>query len=149
MTRTASKWEARMIEEAKKWASYSKDPSTKVGAVIYDSIRNSIITTGYNGFPRGTSDSPKLYADRARKYPRIVHAEANAIVEAAYQGKSTRDMTLAITHPPCGDCAGIIIQSGIKTIYYEYTTDDMARLSGVEAMLLFEEANVYIMGLTL
>ena len=146
--RKAHKWEGRMIGEAKRWASYSKDPSTKVGAVIYHPTRNSIVTTGYNGFPRGTLDDPELYADKSRKYPRVVHAEANAIVDAAYQGKSTSGMYLAITHPPCADCAGIIIQAGIRYIVFEHSDDDMARHNADEALELFNEAKVQIMGVT-
>jgi len=145
----AQKWEARMIQEAKRWASYSKDPSTKVGAVIYNPTRNSIVTTGYNGFPRKTSDAAELYEDKATKYPRVVHAEANAIVDAAYQGKSTAGMALAITHPPCADCAGIIIQAGITSIIYEATGDDMERHNGQVALTLFKEALIKIKGVTL
>ena len=143
--RKATKWETRMLDEAKRWASYSKDPSTKVGAVIYDPVRFSIVTTGFNGFPRGANDDPKLYADRSRKYPRIVHAETNAIVDAAYQGKSTAGMYMAVTHHPCGDhCTGNIIQAGIKHVIYEYTEDDMARHNSKEATELFSEAGVQI-----
>ncbi len=148
--RTALKWEARMIGEAKRWASYSKDPSTKVGAVIFDPIRRTIITTGYNGFPRGTLDDDDLYADRNIKYPRIVHAEANAIVDAAYQGRSTRGAHMAVTHHPCGDvCSGLIIQSGITNIIYEATEDEMERHKSDIAMVLFKEANIKITGITL
>jgi len=148
MTDIATKWEGRMLDLAKLVSSFSKDPSTKVGAIIYNPSRNSIITTGYNGFPRGTLDTPALYEDRTQKYPRVVHAEANAIVEAASQGVSTCLATLAITHPPCSDCAGLIIQAGIKNIIYEHTGDDMKRLNGVQAMQMFMEAGIVIRGVT-
>tara|TARA_R110000787_G_scaffold104340_3_gene211215 strand:+ start:1254 stop:1706 length:453 start_codon:yes stop_codon:yes gene_type:complete len=149
MITTATKWQRRMLDIAKLISSFSKDPSTKVGAVIYNPSRNSIITTGYNGFPRGTLDTPALYEDRTQKYPRVVHAEANAIVEAASQGISTCLAALAITHPPCSDCAGLIIQAGIKNIIYEHTGDDMERLNGVQAMQMFVEAGVIIKGITI
>jgi len=138
-----------MLKMAKLIATFSKDPSTKVGAVIFNPFRKTIITTGYNGFPRNTSDKPDLYEDKTRKYPRVVHAEANAIVEAANQGISTSGSALAITHHPCADCAGIIIQAGIKHIIYEQTDDDMARHNSEEATLMFKEANISIVGLTL
>ncbi len=143
--RKATKWEARMLRMAKLIATFSKDPSTKVGAVIYNPERKTIITTGYNGFPRNTFDTPELYNDRSRKYPRVVHAEMNAIVEAAAQGVSTLESTLAVTHHPCGDtCSGVIIQAGIKHIVYEYTDDDMVRHNSEEATQLFKEANIAV-----
>lgn len=147
--RKATKWESRMIDEAKKWASYSKDPSTKVGAVIYNPHRNSIVTTGYNGFPRNVIDDPKLYKNRLYKYPRIVHAEANAIADAAFQGKSTCSMSLASSHPTCSDCAGLIIQAGIKHIIYEDTGDDMKRFHSEIAVEMFQQANIKIEGVYL
>jgi dCMP deaminase len=151
MTRKAMKWELRMLDEAQKWASYSKDPSTKVGAVIYNFKRYTIITTGYNGFPRGVRDDEDLYADRKRKYARVVHAEINAIIDAAYQGKSTHGAAMAITHPPCCDCAGFLIQAGITEVIYEETLANkelMERHNGSEAMQMFKEANFKITGVT-
>jgi len=145
--RQALKWESRMLEEALRWASYSKDPSTKVGAVIYNPERNSIVTTGYNGFPRGVYDDPVLYENKDDKYPRVVHAEANAIIDAAYQGKSTKGMALATTHKPCADCAGIIIQAGITKLVYRTTDDDMKRFHSDIAIQMFKEANVTTIGL--
>jgi dCMP deaminase len=148
-SRPAMKWESRMIRMAKLISTFSKDPSTKVGAVIFNHYRKTVITTGYNGFPRKTSDKADLYEDRDHKYPRVVHAEANAIVEAAAQGVSTRDAAIAITHPPCCACAGLIIQAGITCVIFEETGDDMKRLNGHYAMQLFEEANITIIGVTL
>ena len=145
----SGKWGIRMLQMAKLVSTFSKDPSTKVGAVLYNPRRNTIITTGYNGFPRGTMDNEALYLDREMKYPRVVHAEANAIVEAAAQGVSTQGSYLACTHTPCADCAGLIIQAGVTRIIYEETGDDMQRLKGDMARQLFEEANVSIMGVHL
>ncbi len=143
------KWEKRMLQIAKLIATFSKDPSTQVGAVIFNPDRKTIITTGYNGFPRGTMDDVRLYEDREQKYPRVVHAEANAIVEAASQGVSTYGSSLATTHTPCANCAGLIIQAGIKHIFFEDTGDDMARLHGDVAVQLFKEAGVQLTGITL
>ncbi len=142
------KWAVRMLEIATLVATFSKDPSTKVGAVIYNPIRKTIITTGYNGFPRGTDDSEAMYADRTLKYPRVVHAEANAIVEAASQGISTEGAYLATTHTPCCDCAGLIIQAGITHIIYRDTGDDMKRLGGDMARQMFEEADIIVTGVS-
>lgn len=145
----STKWGKRMLEVAKLIATFSKDPSTQVGAVIYNPNRNTIITTGYNGFPRGTLDNEELYDDREQKYPRVVHAEANAIVEAASQGISTNGGALACTHTPCASCAGLIIQAGITHIIYEDTGDDMKRLHGDKALQLFNEAGITIIGIKL
>lgn len=97
-------------------ADRSKDPSTKVGAIIIDSDYN-IRATGYNGFPRGVADDPALYADRNAKYMRTVHAETNAISQAARTGVSVDGCSIILTALyPCPSCAGILIQAGIKTV---------------------------------
>lgn len=146
--RKASKWEARMMQFAKLAASFSKDPSTGVGVVIYNPARNSIVTTGFNGFPRNTPDTEELYKNKTIKYARVVHAETNAIVEAAYQGVSTNFMHLICTHPPCSTCAGLIIQAGITCVLYEDTGDAMLRHGGGVAAQMFQEAGVRVIALT-
>jgi dCMP deaminase len=93
----------------------SKDPSTKVGAVIADS-HNRIVGIGYNGFPRGVRDDQELYADREKKYQRVVHAELNAILNA---NKSVDGCHLYVWPLfTCNECAKIVIQSGIKRVIY-------------------------------
>src|SRR5882724_10939274 len=74
-------WDKRFLELAKMVASWSKDPSTKVGAVIV-TPENVIISVGYNGFAQRMPDHEKHYADRPSKYSRIVHSETNAILLA-------------------------------------------------------------------
>ncbi len=98
-------------------ASQSKDPSTKVGAVVVDNNKR-IVATGYNGFPRGYNDNYKLYQDRTFKYAHICHAEANAICQAAATGVSLSDSSIFITLGPCIECAKLIIQAGIKRVHY-------------------------------
>lgn len=108
-------WKRRFIGLAHHVGSWSKDPSTKVGVVIVDTKRR-IISTGYNGFPRGVSDNPSFYADKSTKYPRVVHAEANAILTAKCD---LEGMSIFVDpYPPCCECAKLIIQSGIKFVYY-------------------------------
>ena len=95
----------------------SKDPSTKVGAVIVDRD-NNILSTGLNGFPRGVIDDPARYADRAIKLRFVAHAESNAISQAARVGARLLDSILVVTALfPCTNCAKMIIQAGIKTVY--------------------------------
>ena len=107
------KWDERFIDLAKLVGSWSKDPSTQVGAVIVDD-KKRIISVGYNGFPRGVEDSEKRLVDREQKYAIIVHAEMNAL---AFARGSVEGCTL-YTWPfqPCSRCAGFIIQSGIKRV---------------------------------
>jgi deoxycytidylate deaminase len=103
------KWILRFFELAELVGQWSKDPRTKVGAVIYDH-RNVIVSLGYNGFPRGVHDDRERYLDQESKYRMIVHAEANAILTAPML---VRSYTLLSTKAPCSECTKLIIQSGI------------------------------------
>ena len=105
-------------------ASWSKDPSSQVGAVAIRRDTHAILATGFNGFPRGVKDLPEKYADRAAKYPRIVHAEANCIAHAARHNVSLEGAALYVTHPPCPDCAGLIINAGIQEVIHPPIDDD-------------------------
>lgn len=108
-------WNQDFILLAQFWADRrSKDPSTKVGAVITDPDTKEIISIGYNGFPRGVHDCDTLLNDRPEKYARVVHAEANAIL---FAGHRARGMNLYGTLFPCNECAKLIISSGIKRVY--------------------------------
>lgn len=107
------KWHKRFLEIAEFISTWSKDPSTKVGAVIADKD-NRIVSTGYNGFPKNVKDTVERYKNRDVKYKIILHAEENAI---AYAKRDLTDCTLYISGlPPCAHCASLIIQSGIKTV---------------------------------
>ena len=107
------KWHKRFLEIAEFISTWSKDPSTKVGAVIAD-IDNRIVSTGYNGFPKNVKDTKVRYINRDVKYKIILHAEENAI---AYAKRDLTDCTLYISGlPPCAHCASLIIQSGIKKV---------------------------------
>ena len=97
----------------------SKDPSTQVGACIVDN-ENRILSTGYNGFPSGCSDDDFPW-DREgdfgeTKYPFVVHAELNAILNA--RGKNLTGAKIYVALFPCNECAKAIIQSGIKEVVY-------------------------------
>ena len=103
------KWDQRFLSMASLVATWSKDPSTQVGAVIVDRERR-VVSLGYNGFPKGISDDKRL-DKRQTKYKMIVHAECNALLFAS---KNLTGCTI-YTHPfmPCPTCTGMIIQSGI------------------------------------
>lgn len=95
----------------------SKDPSTQVGACIVDS-NNVILTTGYNGFPKGCSDDefPWDREGENTKYPYVVHAELNAILNAS--GKDLKGSRIYVALFPCNECAKAIIQAGITEVIY-------------------------------
>ena len=91
------KWDLRFLKAAQEVATWSKDPSTKVGCVIVDPELQRRTGEGFNGFPRFMSDDERLYADREVKYARTLHAELNAVLFA----KKTEGCTAYVTHPPC------------------------------------------------
>lgn len=110
------KWDIRFLKIAKEISTWSKDPSSKIGAVIVNDERR-ILATGYNGFPRGIEDSSERLNNREEKYPRIIHAELNALMNALYSGVSVKDATLYVYGlPVCSDCTKSVIQAGIKRV---------------------------------
>jgi len=113
MTESTRKWDCRFIRLAREVASWSRDPSTKVGAVAVDAKRR-VLSLGYNGFARGVCDDNHLYEVRELKYPRIIHAEANAILNAtaSLEGSTVYVWPLC----PCSGCAGMLIQAGVKRV---------------------------------
>ncbi len=107
----AAKWAKRFVQMAELVASWSKDPSTQVGAVITES--NRIVSLGFNGYPHGISDSAET-DNREMKLLKTLHAEENAILFAK------RDLSgceIWVTHFPCPNCAAKIIQTGITTVH--------------------------------
>lgn len=108
-----NKWDYRFMELAKHISSWSKDPSTKVGAVLVSPDKSQVVH-GYNGFPRGVRDVPAYYEDKDIKYSMIVHAELNAILNSAVRPIGWTLYVYPL--PPCNECAKAIIQSGIKRI---------------------------------
>lgn len=111
------KWVARYFEIAELVSSWSKDPSTKVGAIIVGD-KGQIISQGYNGFPRGVDDDENRYNDRETKYKFVVHAEMNAILNALYNGSSVVGASIFIHNlPVCQECAKAIVQSGISYVF--------------------------------
>ena len=111
-----SKWDIRFMRLAKEVSTWSKDPSSKIGAVIVND-RRRILATGYNGFPEGIEDTEERLNNREEKYPRIIHAEMNALLNALKNGVSVEGATLYVYGlPVCPDCTKSVIQSGIKRI---------------------------------
>lgn len=123
-------WDEYFMGVALLAAKRSKDPNTQVGACIVDQ-NNVILTTGYNGFPQGCSDDefPWNREGEITKYPFVVHAELNAILNAS--GKSLRGSKLYVDLFPCNECAKAIIQSGVSEIVY--LSDKYADTPGIKA----------------
>ena len=113
-------WDEYFMGIAMLTAKRSKDPSTQVGACIV-SKDNIIISTGYNGMPKGCSDDEFPW-ERAgeqedmTKYPYVVHAELNAILNA--NGRDLRGSRIYVALFPCNECAKAIIQSGVSEVLY-------------------------------
>ncbi|XP_020615758.1 uncharacterized protein LOC110053809 isoform X1 [Orbicella faveolata] len=93
----------------------SKDPKTQVGCVIVDSVTLKILSIGYNGFPLGISNSDESWSDE-QKNNLVVHAEANAVI---LKGTANLENSIAfVTLFPCEDCAKMLIQAGVRRVYY-------------------------------
>lgn len=138
------KWDRRFMDMATMVSMWSKDPSTKCGAVIIDPM-NRVVSVGYNGFPRGCDDSVEKYKDRDTKLLRILHAERNAILFAQ------RDLTGCTIYvhplPPCAHCTGMIIQTGITRIVTREPTMEQYENWGdhlEESRRMLKEAGVEI-----
>ncbi|CAC9596774.1 dCMP deaminase (EC 3.5.4.12) [uncultured Gammaproteobacteria bacterium] len=116
---TLDKWDKRYLALAAEVSTWSKDPSTQVGAVTVGS-KKEVLSQGFNGFPRGIHDTDERYNNRDTKYKLVVHAEMNAIYNATYSGTSLDGATLYVYGLPiCSECAKGIIQVGIKKVVVE------------------------------
>ena len=119
----------------------SKDPVTQVGACIVND-KKRIVGIGYNGFPRGVDDDQFPWDKKAEwlnsKYPYVVHAEPNAILNSTV---SLENSTLYVTLFPCNECAKLVIQSGIKEVVFlidKYHERDMF----IASRRMFDSAGV-------
>jgi len=107
-------WDVWFMKQVYLVAEKSKDPSTKIGAVLVKD--KHIISSGFNGFPIGVRDKPERYLDRTIKYNFVVHGEDNAVLSAARFGISTLGTILYTQSIPCNECSKSIIQGGITEI---------------------------------
>lgn len=139
-----NKWHKRYIDLACNISEWSKDPSTTCGSVIVGDD-GQVIAQGYNGFPRGMRDDKALYKTREVKYNRIVHAEMNAIYNAALNGVSPKNATMYVHGLPCcHECAKAIIQVGIKEIVMHSSNDPRWNDSCLMAKEFLDEAGVKV-----
>lgn len=142
------KWDLRFLEMAKLVSTWSKDPSTKVGAVIIRPDR-SIVSVGFNGFPMKCGDNPDVYNNREEKLKRVLHAEVNAIILARTDVTGyTMYVYPPAVGPSCNRCAVAIIQSGIsRVVHYKKEDSDFNSRWSEPCLLglsLFQEAGVKV-----
>lgn len=140
-----SKWVARFTDLAEEVSTWSKDPSSQVGAVIVRPDR-TIASVGFNGFPRKVKDDINAIANRDTKLLRTIHAEMNAILSAK---EPLNGYSLFVwPFQPCAHCAAAIIQSGIVDVYCPYNAHlesyERWRESFKEALHMFDEAEVRV-----
>lgn len=133
-----SEWDWRFLELADHIAKWSKDPRTKVGAVIVDRTKR-VVSVGYNGFPRGVKDTEERYNDRSMKHLLVAHAERNALDNAPLM---VEGCILYTPLMPCSECAKSIIQKGITTVvtYRPIRSDEHFHWDITK--LMFAEANI-------
>jgi dCMP deaminase len=106
------------MDTAYRFAELSTARRAKVGAIVVKDER--IISIGYNGMPSGWDNccEDELEDGTLKTKPQVLHAEANAIAKLAQSPESAKDAVLFCTHMPCMECAKLIYQSGIRTVYY-------------------------------
>lgn len=113
-------WDGRFLGLAQHLAGWSKDPSTKVGAVL--ARGKFIVSPGYNGFPAGVEDSPERLNNREVKYKMVLHAEENAILTAKQDLTGCTMYTWPLQ--PCSRCTAKLIQAGVKRIVAPPPSED-------------------------
>lgn len=143
------KWDKRFMSLAREVSQWSRDPSTKIGAVAVGT-QKQILATGYNGFPRGISDSDDRLNERETKYKYTVHGEMNCIYNATLNGVSLNGADIYIYGlPVCSECAKGIIQVGIKKVFacYPETVPEKWTESNALTSTMFHEVNIeYLRG---
>ena len=135
-------WDAYFFRMATLIATRSTCPSRAVGCVIIDMETKHVISTGYNGSPRGTAHCGESCASRESgkswEKCRAVHAELNAILNAAKNGVSTDGCRMYLSTTPCVFCSRTLINAGVKEVYA------MSKYSHDEAIALLNEGGIKV-----
>jgi len=138
----SNKWDHRYLRLAKEVSTWSKDPSSQIGAVAIGS-KGQVLAQGYNGFPRGIQDTTERLTEREMKYKYIVHAEQNLIYNATFNGVNLDGSTLYVTGlPVCSECAKGVIQVGIKRVVMPIQQISRWKESWKLSAEMFDEAGV-------
>ena len=139
-----NKWDERFMRMAGLVATWSKDPSTGVGAVITDA-RNRVLSVGFNGLPRGIDDSRQILQHRELKYKTIIHAEENALL---FANAAVRGCTIYVwPMPPCSGCCSKLIQSEIARVVSFVPDLEKQKRGGDSfniALKMFQEADIVL-----
>ena len=132
---------------AEQISAFSKDSRRKIGAIAVDED-GKILSTGYNGFPRGTLDTPENWENRGIKNKYVVHAEANLVYNATYTGARLKGSTVYVFGlPVCQQCALALIQAGVSKVVYKHNFiegDEKWLESFKDSLFIFNEAGVEI-----
>jgi dCMP deaminase len=113
------------MDVAERFAQLSSAKRLQVGAIVVKDDR--IVSIGYNGMPTGWDNCCEDKNNKTK--PEVLHAEANAVSKLARSPESAESASIFITHSPCIDCAKLIYQSGIATVYYK---NDYRSTQGIE-----------------
>jgi dCMP deaminase len=136
----STRWDTRFLGLAAHISSWSKDPSSQVGAVITDGKR--IISLGYNGFAAGVNDTAERLEDRSCKLNLTIHAEENAMIFAK---RDLTGCTVYVTHPPCPRCASKLVQEEVKRVVFITPSEDFLSRWSADLELsyqMYEEAGI-------
>jgi len=140
-----NKWDNRYLNLAREVSTWSKDPSTQVGAVAIGEM-GQVLAQGYNGFPRGVNDSLERYNDKEVKYRYVVHAEMNCIYNATFTGASLNNATMYVWGlPVCNECAKGLAQVGVKRVVSPKTIADVPdkwKISAINTVDLLKEVGI-------
>lgn len=136
-------WDRRFMELARHIAGWSKDPSTKVGAVLAHG--NRVAGLGFNGLPAGIQDKRSRLMNRALRYAMTVHAESNCLAMAGDRARGATLYTWPL--PPCSSCASLAIQAGVQRVVSPTPSHDLAARWGASLRLaraMLREAGVRV-----
>lgn len=143
----SEKWLNRFMKIAEDVSEWSKDPSSKIGAVIISNT-GRILATGYNGFSSRFNDTEDLYQNREFKYSRIIHAEMNALINALNYGINIDNSLLFVYGlPVCNECAKIISNTNIKTVVMKYKHSEKWEESFKITKEIFKECGIEVIDL--
>lgn len=145
--RRALKWDRRFLEMARLVSTWSRDPSTKCGAVLVRPDK-TIASVGFNGFASGMLDDAKMYDDREVKYSRVVHCEMNAVMFCRDPLPLT-GFSLYTTGPSCDRCAVHMVQAGIRRFIWARSTREQHERWHVDKTLEYlKEVDAEILEIT-
>ena len=143
-----NKFKLAYMDVAQRFAQLSHSNKLKVGSIIVKD--NRIISIGYNGMPSGWDNEcelPEVVEDKYepiiyyRSKKEVLHAESNAIAKVAKSNESCDNASIFCTHEPCMECAKLILQSGITSVYYRHEYDSLNYGSGINFLL---NSNIYV-----